>query len=99
MQKYKSKGRKEINGTGLGCEELYEYKQLLEDFVERYEESERGTEESSSDKKVLDQENKKKAVDMWQNSGFAWTGSDSWFKAKFWIFTTEFFIMSFYTTG
>ena len=64
MRKYKSKGRKEINGTGLGWEELYEYKQLLEDFVERYEESERGTEESSSDKKVLDQENKKKAVDM-----------------------------------
>ena len=50
MWKYKSKGRKEINGAGLGCEERYEYKQLLEDFVERYEESERGAKENSSDK-------------------------------------------------
>ena len=40
MQKYKSKARKEIAGTGLGNEKLTEYKQLLEDLIERYEESE-----------------------------------------------------------
>ena len=64
MQKYKSKARKEVAGSGLGGEELTEYKQLLEDLIEKYEESKRRTEESSSDKKVQGQEDKKKAMDM-----------------------------------
>ena len=36
-----NKARKEIAGTGLGVEELTEYEQLLENLIERYEESER----------------------------------------------------------
>ena len=44
---------------GIGT---YKYEQLLEDLIEKYEESERKTEESSSDKKVQDQEDKKKAM-------------------------------------
>ena len=61
MRKYKSKARKEIAGSRLGEEEPNDYEQLLQDLIERYEESERRTEESSSDEKV--QEVKKKAMD------------------------------------
>ena len=60
MRKYKSKARQKIAGSGLGGEELNEYEQLLEDLIEKYEESERRKEESSSDKKVQGQEDKKK---------------------------------------
>ena len=51
MLKYKSKPKKEINETGLGGEELTKYEQLLKDPIERYEESERKSEESASYKK------------------------------------------------
>ena len=68
MWKYKSKTRKEIAGSGLGGEVLNECEQLLEDLIERYEESERRIEESLSDKKVQDQEDKKKAIDMRQKA-------------------------------
>ena len=68
MRKYKSKARKAITGTSLGREELTEYKQLLEDLIERYEESERRTEESSGDKKVQSQEDKNNAMDMRQKA-------------------------------
>ena len=43
MKNYKSKIRQEVKGTGLGGEELSENEQLLEDSVERFEESERRT--------------------------------------------------------
>ena len=55
MLKYKSKPKKEINETGLGGEELTKYEQLLKDPIERYEESERKSEESASYKKPNDQ--------------------------------------------
>ena len=38
IKRYKSKTRLEIKNTGLGGEELFENKQLLEDIIERFEE-------------------------------------------------------------
>ena len=64
MLKYKSKEKKENTGTDLRDEELTEYEQLLKELIERYEESERRTEESANYKKVKVQEDKKKAMDM-----------------------------------
>ena len=61
-----SKARKVIAGTGLGDEGLTEYEQPLEELTERYEESERRTVETLSDKKVQSQEDKKKAIDIQQ---------------------------------
>ena len=43
MKSYKSKTRLEIKNTGLGGEEVSENKQLLEDIIERFEESKRRT--------------------------------------------------------
>ena len=40
MRKYKAKIRKEVHGTSLGGQELTECETLLEDLIERYEESE-----------------------------------------------------------
>ena len=41
IKRYKSKTRLEIKNTGLGGEELTGNKQLLEDIIERFEESKR----------------------------------------------------------
>ena len=43
MKSYKSKTRLEIKNTGLGGEEVSENMQLLEDIIERFEESKRRT--------------------------------------------------------
>ena len=43
MKRYKSKTRREVKGTGLWGEELSENEQLLEDLIERFEESESRT--------------------------------------------------------
>ena len=43
MTKYKFKTRQEVKGTGRGGGELSENEQLLENLIERFEESERRT--------------------------------------------------------
>ena len=48
MRKHKAKTRKEVQGTGLGGEEPTEYETLLEDLIERYEESELETTEKKA---------------------------------------------------
>ena len=68
-----SKARKVIAGTGLGDEGLTEYEQPLEELTERYEESERRTVETLSDKKVQSQEDKKKAIDIQQKEMYGKT--------------------------
>ena len=42
-KRYKSKTRREVKDTGLGGKELSENEQLLEDLIERFEESGRRT--------------------------------------------------------
>ena len=59
MLKYKSKPTKEITETGLGGDERTKYEQLLKDPNERYEESERKSEESASYKKPKPSKNQK----------------------------------------
>ena len=59
MKRYKSKTRREVTGTGVGGEELSENEQLLEDLIERFEDSERRT-EADTQKKQSDIENEKK---------------------------------------
>ena len=44
MERYKSKTRQEVKGTGLGSEKLSENEQRLEHLTKRFEESERRTE-------------------------------------------------------
>ena len=56
MRKYKAKIRKKVQGTGLGGQELIEYKTLLEDLIERYEESELKSEEEVADKKSIEKD-------------------------------------------
>ena len=69
MKRCTSKRRQEIIGTGLGCEELSENEQLLEDLTERYEESECRTEvdtqkrQSGIDNKKKRSRNEKKAIE------------------------------------
>ena len=43
MKRYRPKTRREVKGTGLGGKELSENEQLLEDLIERFEESGRRT--------------------------------------------------------
>ena len=61
MKRCKSKRRQEIIGTGLGCEELSENEQLLEDLTERFEESECRT-EVDTQKRQSGIDNKKKTL-------------------------------------
>ena len=72
MKRCTSKRRQEIIGTGLGCEELSENEQLLEDLTERFEESECRTEvdtqkrQSGIDNKKNAQEMRKKPLKIWR---------------------------------
>ena len=63
MRKYKAKIRKKVQGTGLGGQELIEYKTLLEDLIERYEESKLKSEEEVADKKSIEKD-KQTALDI-----------------------------------
>ena len=56
MKKYKAKIRKEVQGTGRGGQELAEYETLLEDLIERYEESELKSEQEVADKKSIEKD-------------------------------------------
>ena len=53
MRKYKAKIRKEVQGNGLGGQELTEYETMLEDLIERYEERELKSEQEVADKKSI----------------------------------------------
>ena len=63
MSKYKAKIRKEVQGTGLGGQELTEYETLPEDLIERYEESELKSEQEVTDKKSIEKD-KQTALDI-----------------------------------
>ena len=63
MRKYKAKIRKEVQGTGLGGQELTEYKTVVEDLIERYEESELKSEQEVTDKKSIEKD-KQTALDI-----------------------------------
>ena len=56
MRKCKAKIRKEVQGTDLGGQELTEYETLLEDLIERYEESELKSEQEVADKKSIEKD-------------------------------------------
>ena len=64
MKSYKAKTRKEVQGTGLAGEELTEYEMILEDLIERFEESDRNTEEESDKKRAKGKDDKEKAQDI-----------------------------------
>ena len=55
--------RKYVQGTGLGGQELTEYETLLEDLIERYEESELKSEQEVADKKSIEKD-KQTALDI-----------------------------------
>ena len=61
MKNYKSKTTQEVKGTGLEGEELSKNEQLVEDLIERFEDSKRRT-EADAQKRQSDIENKKKKV-------------------------------------
>ena len=63
MRKYNAKIRKEVQGTGLGGQELTEYETLLEDLIERYRESELKSEQEVADKKSI-KKDKQTALDI-----------------------------------
>ena len=52
-----------MQGTGLGGQELTEYETLLEDLIERYEESELKSEQEVADKKSIEKD-KQTALDI-----------------------------------
>ena len=56
MRKYKAKIRKEVQGTGLGGQELTKYETLLEDLIERYEENQLKSEHEVADKKSIEKD-------------------------------------------
>ena len=72
MRKYKAKIRKEVQGTGLGGQELTEYETLLKDLIERYEESELKSEQEVAHKKSI-KKDKQTALDIrklqWNDMG------------------------------
>ena len=63
MKRYKSRTRRDVKGTGLLGEELSENEQLLEDLIERFEESESrtkaDTQKRQSTSLQIENENKK----------------------------------------
>ena len=63
MRKYNAKIRKEVQGTSLGGQELTECETLLEDLIERYEESELKSEQEVTDKKSIEKD-KQTALDI-----------------------------------
>ena len=64
MKRYKPKTRRETKGTGLGCKELSENEQLLEDLIERFEESGRRTKADTQKTLPYIENEKKKAQEM-----------------------------------
>ena len=60
MKRFKSKRRAEVKSTGLGDEEVFENELLLEDVIERFEESEcRAKEDTQKDSLILKTKNRK----------------------------------------
>ena len=53
MKRYKSKTRLQIKNTGLGGNVLSENKQLLEDIIERFEESKRRTKADTQKRQTI----------------------------------------------
>ena len=72
MRKYNAKIRKEVQGTGLGGQELTEYETLLEDLIERYRESELKSEQEVADKKSIEKD-KQTALDI-RKTAMEWYG-------------------------
>ena len=61
MKRYRPKTRREVKGTGLEGKELSDNEQLLEDLIERFEES--GSRSKADTQKTLPYiENEKKKV-------------------------------------
>ena len=56
IRQYRAKIRKEVQGTGLGGQELTEYETLLEDLIERYEEKQLKPEQKVADKKSIERD-------------------------------------------
>ena len=56
---YKSKARLEIKNTGLGGIQLFENKQLLEEIIERFEESKRRTTADTQKRQTISKTKKK----------------------------------------
>ena len=63
MRKHKAKIRKEVQGIGLGWQEVTEYKTLPEDLIEKYEESELMSEQEVAEKKSI-KKDKQTALDI-----------------------------------
>ena len=76
MRKYKAKIRKEVQGTGLGGQELTEYETLPEDLIERYEESELKSEQEVADKKSMEKDKQTALISYQKN----WEGRGGWNK-------------------
>ena len=64
MKRCKSETTREVKGTGLRGEELSKNEQLLEDLIERFEESERRTEADTQKRQSDIKNQKKKAQEM-----------------------------------
>ena len=60
----RSKTRRQVKGTALGSEELSENEQLLEDVIERFEESERRTKVDTQKRQSYIGNQKKKAQEI-----------------------------------
>ena len=71
MKRYKSKTRREVKGTGLEGEELSENEQLLEDLIDRFEESEHRTKVDTQKRQSYIVNEKNKSQEMrkkqWKN--------------------------------
>ena len=76
IRKYKAKIRKEVQGTGFGGQELTEYETLLEDLIERYEESELKSEQEVADKKSVEKDKQTALISYQKN----WEGRGGWNK-------------------
>ena len=64
MKTYKPKIRREVKGTGLGGKELSENEQLLEDLIERFEESGRRAKADTQKTLPYIEKEKEKAQEM-----------------------------------
>ena len=64
MKRCKSKIRREVKCTGLRDEEVSENEQLLEDVIERFEESERRTKADTQKRQTYIENEKKKVQEM-----------------------------------
>ena len=64
MKRYRPKTRREVKGTGLGGKELSENEQLLENLIERFEESGRRTKTDTQKTLPYLENEKKKAQEM-----------------------------------